>query len=497
MARKNKFTAEEAKIIDSYFTNRYQKVFALKNLPEAIKGALFARYSRTHKPLRRLFLDEFYSDAMPEPVEYVPNRRAREFYHRVVDEYGDDSVMQLGSAHIAVEGYSILAAKELQRSRLAAYLEKSTRYLTYKGFNFDCVTDTRWLDNKHLVKAQEVMKNAYESGLRNYFHKDDLRGLLPVSLKTNFGIHANGQALERMVTRNSAFYNNWEVHRASTGIRTAATKVMPEFMWRANNLNYKSHAHGNINFYRQRKAGAKLFAVQSVPKPTPFVESPKATLISFGGTGELLDVMMNYRYSNSSFENMKNYLAHNNSEIRDKHHQALQRNIFKYRTNRRHLPERIFEGVNATFEIVSDYATYRDLQRHRMLTIEAQEFGPHLGFHTPYAILADNKMNTIWNQAMSDGVKAYKHYDMYTTTDDPYTRQLALPMAFNIRYLIHANLRQLMYMIELRSGPGAHSVYKSIATQMYEQLRQVCKDQLDIDFDLKFFGGKDDEFFQR
>ena len=43
-------------------TNLDRPVFALVNLPEVVKGALFARYSRSNKSLRRLFLDEFVGD---------------------------------------------------------------------------------------------------------------------------------------------------------------------------------------------------------------------------------------------------------------------------------------------------------------------------------------------------------------------------------------------------------------------------------------------------
>ena len=53
------FTQEEQTAIERYFGNSNSSVFVLTNLPEVVKGALFARYSRSAKSVRRLFLDEF------------------------------------------------------------------------------------------------------------------------------------------------------------------------------------------------------------------------------------------------------------------------------------------------------------------------------------------------------------------------------------------------------------------------------------------------------
>src|SRR5213076_2338226 len=102
------FTPAEIRSLEPYFTNIDKPVFALINLPETVKGALFARYSRSAKSLRRLFLDEFYgqvntADRLPPPDHGGPTgvgtERANKLYARVLNEYGDDSVAQLGGAH--------------------------------------------------------------------------------------------------------------------------------------------------------------------------------------------------------------------------------------------------------------------------------------------------------------------------------------------------------------------------------------------------------------
>ena len=126
------FTADEARALASFFTNADKPVFALRNLPETVKGALFARYSRSAKSLRRLFLDEFLGQ-MPAPSTEPGGsatgppaagvERADRLYARVLNEYGDDSVAQLGGAHLACEGVSNVLTKVLEWGRLMAYHE--------------------------------------------------------------------------------------------------------------------------------------------------------------------------------------------------------------------------------------------------------------------------------------------------------------------------------------------------------------------------------------
>src|SRR5680860_503866 len=130
-----RFTPDEAAVLRPYFTNVDRPVFAIVNLPEVVKGALFARYSRSPKSLRRLFLDEFVGDLdLTGDLGFdatVGLRRAEELYDRVFLEYGDDSVAQLGGVHLACEQASNLLTKVLEWGRLMAYLEQSTRYIAY------------------------------------------------------------------------------------------------------------------------------------------------------------------------------------------------------------------------------------------------------------------------------------------------------------------------------------------------------------------------------
>ena len=164
------FTAAERAALAPYFTELDGPVFALVNLPEVVKGALFARYSRSAKSLRRLFLDEFLAQAeRPAGARSIGTTRADQLYERVLSEYGDDSVAQLGGVHLACEGASNILTKVLEWGRLMAYLEQSTRYVPYTDR-----PDGRWkyhvpaeLDG-HPLRARyvETLDRAFETYAR-------------------------------------------------------------------------------------------------------------------------------------------------------------------------------------------------------------------------------------------------------------------------------------------------------------------------------------------
>ncbi len=140
------FTPEEQVILSSYVTNTDRSVFVLTNLPEVIKGALFSRYSRSTLGLRTLLLRDFiqekesrFSDMQTGSNQSDSAKKtelaiesAQKFYDRILDGYGDDSIGELGGAHLALENISILATKTVEDARIGGSpLEKSTRYVTF------------------------------------------------------------------------------------------------------------------------------------------------------------------------------------------------------------------------------------------------------------------------------------------------------------------------------------------------------------------------------
>ena len=227
------FTVEERAALAPYFTELDGPVFALVNLPEVVKGALFARYSRSAKSLRRLFLDEFLEPAgRPAVAGSVGTTRADQLYERVLSEYGDDSVAQLGGVHLACEGASNVLTKVLEWGRLMAYLEQSTRYVPYADrpggrFRYHVPAELEGLPLRERYVA--VMDRAFETyagwidPMREYWARrfphpegesdaayrmtirakalDSLRGLLPAATRSNVGIFGTAQGYEALLLR--------------------------------------------------------------------------------------------------------------------------------------------------------------------------------------------------------------------------------------------------------------------------------------------------------
>ena len=261
------FTADEVEVLRRYVTNLEGPVFALVNLPEVVKGALFARYSRSAKSLRRLFLDEFVGDLDVSGDAGVDAtvglRRAEELYERVFLEYGDDSVAQLGGVHLACEQASNVLTKVLEWGRLMAYLEQSTRYVPYDSRlgtgHYRYYRDPEVLESPlgaRYVGDMDRMFDTYRALLpelqawltRRYPQQpgdsdfvyrqsirakalDALRGLLPAASLSNVGIYGTGQSYEMLLLRMRA-HPLPEARRYAELMLEELRKVIPSFLQR-------------------------------------------------------------------------------------------------------------------------------------------------------------------------------------------------------------------------------------------------------------------------
>ncbi|HZB24514.1 MAG TPA: FAD-dependent thymidylate synthase, partial [Vicinamibacterales bacterium] len=261
--RAETFTDAERARLAPYFTNLDGHVFALTNLPETVKGALFARYSRSAKSLRRLFLDEFADDIAPAAAAggAVGVGRAEKLYAKVFNEYGDDSVAQLGSAHVACEYSSNVLTKVLEWGRLMAYLEQSTRYVPYTDklhgkWRYHVPAELTGALRDRYVRTMDDAFERYAKWIppmQEYFAKrypraaadseavhraavrakalDTLRGMLPAATSSNVGIFGTGQAFEALLMRMHA--NPLAEVRACAGeLLTELRKVIPSFLVR-------------------------------------------------------------------------------------------------------------------------------------------------------------------------------------------------------------------------------------------------------------------------
>ena len=487
------FSDSERRALEPYFTNLDRPVFALRNLPEVVKAALFARYSRSPKSLRRLFLDEFLDDGLGGETAAIGTARSEKLFKRVLSEYGDDSVAQLGGAHIAVEGASNVLTKVLEWGRLMAYLEQSTRYIPYtaqesgrwryilpvelgEGAMADryraCLdrafeTYAKWIDpaleyyRQRSPQSDDTSAAAYKATIRAKA-LDALRGLLPAATQSNVGIFGSGQAFEQLILRMRA-HPLGEVRSCATEITQELRQVIPAFLTRVDRADrggvwseYFEQARTEVELLADRLLGA------AEPEPRPLV-----TLTDFDPDGEEKVVAAAlYAVSQLPDDALRARVREMSSEDRS---EILRAYVGK-RSNRRHRPGRAFERTSYRFDVLADYGAFRDLQRHRLLSLEWQRLCPDHGYVTSPAIEAIGAAEE-WHSVMRESAEVYRAMAAEgLSAAAPY----ALPMAYRVRFYMDMNAREAMHVIELRTTPQGHPAYREVCQDMHRAIRDVA-----------------------
>jgi thymidylate synthase ThyX len=487
------FTEEERRLLSPHFTNLDRPVFALVNLPETIKGALFARYSRYAGTLRRLYLEEFAAD-VPEggrPFEGEEGERAAGLYERIFMGYGDDSIAQVGGAHVACEWVSNILTKVLQRGRLAAYLEQSTRYIPYDqplpesaggGFRFyrddelgpeyaEAMDELFSIYSRSLTQVTDWAAERWPRGdepeaawQRSVKAKslDLLRGLLPASTLSHVGIFASGQAYEQMLLRMLASPLP-EARHFATMILEELKKVMPSFVARVE----RPDRGGEWISYLERRRGAaeQWVARMGLDRSVDDEMVPSVELIDVDGSEDELIAASLFESSNSSER-----AIHERVRALPPDEQAeMVADLAGERRNRRYRPGRGWEAVRYRFEIVSDYGGFRDLQRHRMLTCQWQRLSPDLGAGIPDEVREAGAGGEYERALEISRAEHERLTDAGLTDAAPY----ALCLGYRIRYLLDLNAREAMHLIELRSGREGHPTYRAVAQAMRERIASV------------------------
>jgi thymidylate synthase ThyX len=488
------FTEDEQRVLSRFFTNVDRPVFALINLPEVVKGALFARYSRTAKSLRRLFLDEFVTGGelvvgAGDSDPLIDLQRAERLYQRVFFEYGDDSVAQLGGVHLACEQASNILTKVLEWGRLAAYLEQSTRYVPYDvplGDGYRYLTPPEIRDSPLAGQYHRVMEDlfaVYSELAREMitFYEDRyppnpndppgvwkstikakaydaVRGLLPASTLSNVGIYATGQAYEMAILRMQA-HPLAEVRAYGAMMLEELRKVVPSFLTRVD----RPDRGGAWSEY----LAATRSGLEEMAPVEEAVAGPAVTLTSWDPDGEArVAAAALYAVSELPDRRIRELVDNMTPSERE----AVISALVGERTNRRHKPGRALEATRYRFDIVCDFGAFRDLQRHRLLTIEWQRLSTRLGYDLPPDLVeagTDHRFVRLMERAgeLYENVRASGGADV---------AQYAVPLAFNIRFVMEMNAREAMHLIELRSQPAGHPSYRAVAVEMHRLIGEVA-----------------------
>jgi len=513
------FSGDEERTLAPYFTNIDRPVFALK-LPQEVAGALFSRYSRTAKSLRRVFLDEFWGgEGLAAGVLSGPGpaagagaaalKKARDFYDRVLVGYGDDSVAQLGGAHVACERISNVAVKRIEDSRVGiAFLEKSTRYVRFDKKD----DDGRWLYHREerlmasrhrdaylglmetlfstyaaqidpmiegisrllpieqvevrhpgtgeplpwadVARDEELLKmakRAYGATVRAHAC-DVMRSYLPGATLTNVGIFGSGQAFEHLVNRLLS-EDLAECAALGAAIRRELDDVIPAFVKRSARSDYLAALRG-----RARAAAAALAPSPSAP-PSPV----RLLDVDPDGEEKVLAALL-YPHASEPLETLRIRVHAMPAAERA----ARMEELASLRRNRRDKPPRALEAVEYTFDLVGNFGIYRDLHRHRILSQERQLFTTAHGYDVP------PELDEIGGREAFDACMG-RARDLHEglRTEFPEEAQYVVPFAYRARWTMRMNLREAVHFCELRSMPQGHPDYRVLVQEMWRRIEEV------------------------
>jgi len=514
------FTADEQRALAPFFTNLDRSVFGLK-LPQEVAGALFSRYSRSTKSLRRTFLDEFLGD--PElglkdllgaqtaaGDDSAALKKARAFYDRVLVGYGDDSVAQLGGAHIACENISNVAAKLIEDARIGiAPLEKSTRYVRFDqkdaAGRYLFYREPRIMASRHRDGYVEVMNLLFETyskqmesmldhiarslpieqlevrdptngkglsyaeaakdeRLRRWAETayratvrahacDVLRGYLPAATLTNVGIFGVGQAFEYLLSR---LYSRalGEARELAGAMHGELNQLIPSFVKRAQANDYLVGT----------AAAAEALARDALDTTSAGASEPVALIDYDRNAEEKIIAAVLYPHARDSLQQLRQIAARMSAAERRK----ILEEYFTKRRHRRDKPGRAFENVYYTFDIVGNLGLYRDLHRHRILTQERQEFTTVHGYDTPPE-LEEAGFKPEFDHCMARAAELYEAIHR----EFPCEAQYVVPFAYKIRWYMKMNLREAVHVCELRTMPQGHPDYRFIAQEMWHRIQEV------------------------
>jgi thymidylate synthase ThyX len=491
------FTADERAALAPYFTNLDSPVFALVNLPEVVKGALFARYSRSPKSLRRLFLDEFLrgdrvvTSAPGHDVE-TARQRAEQLYERVFVEYGDDSVAQLGGVHLACEGASNILTKVLEWGRLMAYLEQSTRYIPYADrpggrYRYHVPAELEGALSERYVATLDRAFDVYAGWLprmsEHYTARfprgaddseavyrstirakalDTLRGLLPAATISNVGIYGTGQAYEQLLLRMRA-HPLAEVRSYADLMLIELRKVIPAFLRRVDVLERGGVWSRYLAESREAIAGVAshlLGDIEAAPRDD-------VTLTDFDPDGEV-KVVAAALYAVSALPDDQLLGIARRLSVDER--AAVLRAYLGKRGNRRHRPGRAFERTSYRFDVLGDYGAFRDLQRHRLLTLEWQRLSPRHGYVVP-EVIDEAGAGGDWARVMDESASLH---DALAGAGLGEVAPYAVSMAYRVRFYMDMNAREAMHVIELRTTPQGHPAYRRVCQTMHRLIAEAA-----------------------
>lgn len=488
-------TAEERALLAPYVTSLDSPVFALKNLPEEVVAVLFAYYSRSRESLRtnllKLIQDQDLdvagpaaADASDEEELAQARKKAKEFHEKWVVGYGHASVAEHAVAHIAIEEVSIIASKVIEDTRLAAFTEKSTRYVPfprayYLAPELDGAAGELYrgtierLFDVYETLLPQVTARVAETADRSQFKTergfinscqaqacDALRYLLPAATHTNIGLTANARTLEHLISKLLS-HPLPELQAVGERIRVEATKLIPTLIKYARVKEYWAETAPALRTLAQELLGSPSAEATPSGAEVRLVEAPE------DAEAQLAAAIL-YEYSEQPYEAV---LAQVRSLSSEDHRRVIEEYLARRKTygtpphTYTDPPLRSLEHLYFKFDILVDYGAYRDIQRHRMATQTTQRLTCNHGYDVP-ELLETCGFGDQFRAAMEQVADAHARL----AAEYPEEAQYLVPLAFRKRVLFTWNLRALHHFVSLRSARQGHISYRRIAQEVWREL---------------------------
>ncbi|MCB1042071.1 MAG: FAD-dependent thymidylate synthase [Acidobacteria bacterium] len=508
---------EQRDLLKSYVTNLDDQVFAIQNL-QGIVGAVMARYSRAETGLRETLLREFVKE------DKLNAKKASSLIDRVLIAYGDDSVGELEGSHLSFESISMLATKEIEHRRIGGSpIEQSTRYVRYdfRGldgtFPYHVPVELEGHHKSHYVAQMDALFEAYGSmwgplvahlerlkplheaiyDIRGHgeeplskldddrdiknFQKtyrmdiktkacDVLRAFLPLATRANVGLFGNGRFFQHLISKMLSS-NLTEARALGAAAFEELSKVIPHYVKRARRLDYLIDCRekvASIAAQLNLKQGKSFEYCLLVEPDYQFafqqgIQSPETLRHAINREMDLsMTASMIYPYVRCGFDRLRNALAEKGGDFIAKIWQAY----YGERAARRDRPERGIEyGYPHNIEMVTEWAVYKDLMRHRMGTIQYQDLIPDLGFQWPEEI-EDAGLKEEAEKAVSIAESLFADLDAHV----PRCRSYAYLQGHRLRWMVSMNDRALMHMLELRTTVQGHPNYRKASQAMHRAL---------------------------
>lgn len=484
------------------FSNDDKDVFLVKLKRMIDRGALLSRYSRAASlDIRDVYRKEFEGN----------EEKGKDFYRRVFLEFGDESIAELVTAQISLQNISNIMTKTIEELRVGlSYLEKSSRYVRYDKKRNErflyLEAEKLGLDGEEKTAYEEVCNELFEYYALNYekarefFSKkypietimftdkdsnpvfiddlqdrerenaeksyrssiraralDDLRALLPASTLTNLGISGNGRSFINLVQKLKTSRSP-EAQSLADSVYEELVGELPEL------INSAVSAHGQ-----------ELVDYKTSLDEFTFTEPVQAK--NPGQFVEVLDFLEDEKALKDSlsilaFANGQNDVKTSSEIVHAKPMEELGNvvnELASLRKNRRHKLHRAFEAVPYTFQITTNYGAFRDLQRHRFISLNRQYLSNRYGYDIPpYFSETEEKENFV--NLMQ---KASQVYKKLLEKHGPQIAQYVIPYAFKYPVTAHLDLREAAFFSELRATPQAHPDLRKIAIAMYREIERV------------------------